>query len=173
MESAQSGSVLVSSDRSTSTSSSPSSGFPRPARPWRAVRFAQYGGGKGANQAVAAARLGAAVAFVGAVGGDEMGAEAIGRVARRGHRRDGSRAWAAPTGVALIVVDRRARTRSRSPPGANARSQPVGFVDSALAADSAASAAPVELDGQARIPPISRSATTPSSPARAMHASTA
>ena len=45
-------------------------------------RFAHHGGGKRANQAVAAARLGAAVSFVGAVGDDDMGDEAVARAAR-------------------------------------------------------------------------------------------
>ncbi|MGB4209445.1 MAG: PfkB family carbohydrate kinase, partial [Thermovirgaceae bacterium] len=43
---------------------------PRPGETLLGGRFSMAGGGKGANQAVAAARLGASVAMVGAVGGD-------------------------------------------------------------------------------------------------------
>ena len=46
--------------------------------------FERHDGGKSANQAVAAARLGTSVAFVGAVGDDDLGAEAIAALEREG-----------------------------------------------------------------------------------------
>ena len=44
--------------------------------------FGRFHGGKGGNQAVAAARLGAPVALVAALGDDEFGDEALGRARR-------------------------------------------------------------------------------------------
>jgi ribokinase len=85
-------------------------------------RFARHGGGKGANQAVAAARAGARVRFVGAVGDDDFGAEAVAELAREGidigaiARLDGQ-----ATGVALIAVDREGRNQIAVASGANAR----------------------------------------------------
>ncbi len=66
--------------------------------------FARHHGGKGGNQAVAAARLGAAVSFVGAVGDDDFGADA--RAALERERVDTTylATVSQPTGVALIVV---------------------------------------------------------------------
>src|SRR5437773_713850 len=67
--------------------------------------FARYAGGKGANQAVAAARAGARVSFVGRHGDDEFG-----RAAKAGLRDEGIdvrhfRACAdAPSGIALILI---------------------------------------------------------------------
>lgn len=63
-------------------------------------------GGKGANQAVAAARLGASVSFVGCVGADEQGPQMVANLQREGIdtsrvRTDGS----AHTGTALIMVE--------------------------------------------------------------------
>jgi ribokinase len=69
-------------------------------------RLERSGGGKGANQAVAAARAGAAVALVGAVGDDDLGADAL--AALRAEGVDVAAVRRIPgvaTGVALIVVD--------------------------------------------------------------------
>jgi ribokinase len=83
--------------------------------------FARHGGGKGANQAVAAARAGASVAMVGAVGADDLGDEALRELAAEGidvsavARLDG-----VPTGVAAIVVDARGENLVAVASGANA-----------------------------------------------------
>ena len=49
--------------------------LPRPGETVSGARFSRVPGGKGANQAVAAARLGAEVAFLGCVGRDEHAGE--------------------------------------------------------------------------------------------------
>jgi ribokinase len=67
--------------------------------------FSRHPGGKGANQAVAAARMGATVTFVGAVGDDELGASALRDLEAAGV--DVSRCLTlggVPTGVALVIV---------------------------------------------------------------------
>ncbi|WUK45767.1 PfkB family carbohydrate kinase [Nocardioides sp. NBC_00368] len=62
-------------------------------------------GGKGANQAVAASRLGARVRMVGAVGSDADGAAALETIRTAGVDVTAVRAVDAPTGTALIAVD--------------------------------------------------------------------
>ena len=63
-------------------------------------------GGKGANQAVAAARLGAAVRMVGCCGDDEFGRRLRAGLAAEGVNASGVRAVAgAASGLALITVD--------------------------------------------------------------------
>ena len=82
--------------------------------------YEQHPGGKGGNQAVAAARLGAAVTFVGAVGGDDLGRRARDALAADGV--DLSRLVVLedePTGVALILVDRTGENRIAVAGGAN------------------------------------------------------
>ena len=62
-------------------------------------------GGKGANQAVAAARDGAAVTMVGAIGGDALGQGALDLLRQAGVNLDRVRTVEATTGCAAIVVD--------------------------------------------------------------------
>ncbi len=70
--------------------------------------FERHGGGKGANQAVAAARLGVRVGLIAAVGGDAVGEEAIAELRHEGIDVSGvTRLGGVSTGVALIVVDDR------------------------------------------------------------------
>jgi ribokinase len=83
-------------------------------------RFAMVDGGKGANQAVAAARLGADVALVARVGQDHFGQQALATYRREGLVTD----WILsdpqhPTGVALILVDEQGRNSISVASGAN------------------------------------------------------
>jgi ribokinase len=94
--------------------------LPAPGETVAGGRLERSGGGKGANQAVAAARAGAAVALVGAVGADDLGADALAELRGEGvevaavARLDG-----VATGVALIVVDREGRNQIAVASGAN------------------------------------------------------
>ena len=83
-------------------------------------RFSRHGGGKGANSAVAAARLGAHVAMVGAVGRDPFGDEALELLEREGIETGGVARAGAPTGVALINVDAAGENQIAVASGANA-----------------------------------------------------
>jgi ribokinase len=80
--------------------------IPSPGETVTGGQFVMAAGGKGANQAVAAARLGAQVTFVAKVGGDMFGEQAV-----EGYRREGIvtdlilRDPENHTGVALIMVD--------------------------------------------------------------------
>jgi len=76
-------------------------------------------GGKGANQAVAAARLGAAVEFIGAVGSDDYGRAARQNLLGHGIDLSGLATVEAHTGVALIMVDGHGRNLICVAPGAN------------------------------------------------------
>jgi len=79
-------------------------------------------GGKGANQAVAARRLGAEVRLVGAVGEDAAGAEVRDRLTALGIGTDGLASVAGvATGTALVLVDAEGRNQIGVAPGANHR----------------------------------------------------
>lgn len=77
-------------------------------------------GGKGANQAVAARRLGAEVRMIGCVGDDEAGEDMRRGLAAEGIGVDGlATAPGVATGTALIFVDREGRNMIGVAPGAN------------------------------------------------------
>ncbi len=87
--------------------------------------FARHDGGKGGNQAVAAARLGATVAFVGAVGDDTFGRNAREALVREGVAVDHlATAPGEATGVALIVVADGGENQIAVASGANAAVSP-------------------------------------------------
>ncbi|MFW6189709.1 MAG: ribokinase [Planctomycetota bacterium] len=99
--------------------------LPRPGETVLGGDLNRAGGGKGANQAVAAARAGGQVSFIGRVGEDEFG-----ETTRRNLRREGVGVEHlrtdedAPSGVALIMVDRAGENLIAVAPGANARLSP-------------------------------------------------
>lgn len=112
--------------------------LPRPGETVLGDDHRQFPGGKGANQAVAAARLGAAVEFVGRVGADAHGdhlratlaAERVGLAALGTDE-------AAPTGLAMIAVDPDGDNLIVVSPGANGR-LPDADVERAVGASSSA-----------------------------------
>lgn len=86
---------------------------------------ARIPGGKGANQAVAAARLGASVAMIGAVGTDDMGDALLGVLASEGIDASGvARVADRPSGVALVAVDEAGENQIVVAAGANATVTP-------------------------------------------------
>lgn len=94
--------------------------IPAPGETVLGTSYAEHPGGKGLNQAVAAARSGARVAFVAAVGADAAGERLRRVLADDGIDATGVRTVDAPTGRALIVVDERAENSIVVVPGANA-----------------------------------------------------
>ena len=87
--------------------------------------YARHPGGKGANQAVAAARAGGAVAMIGRVGADAFGDALTHGLQADGVRTDGVLALPdVPTGVAFISIDPSAQNTIIVAPGANARLAP-------------------------------------------------
>lgn len=120
--------------------------LPRPGETVLGGTFASHGGGKGANQAVAAARAGGAVTFIARVGGDAFGDTALTAwrndgIATELVRRDAS----APSGVALILVDDKAENCIAVAPGANDRLD-AADVEAGRGTIAAASAVLIQLE---------------------------
>ena len=94
--------------------------LPRPGETVLGSGYAQHMGGKGANQAVAAARLGAAVHFVGAVGTDSAGDLTVQSLEAEGVDCTAvARSSDAASGVAVITVDDQGENQIAVASGAN------------------------------------------------------
>jgi len=94
--------------------------FPQPGETVVGSRFLTYPGGKGANQAVAAARMGAATAMVGRVGDDVFGPQLIDTLTASGINVDGvAVAQGTTSGIAVINIDESAQNQIIQILGAN------------------------------------------------------
>ncbi|WP_445159525.1 ribokinase [Mycobacterium sp. Dal123C01] len=93
--------------------------LPRPGETVLASSLSYAPGGKGGNQAVAAARAGARVQFVGAVGDDAAAEPLRTHLSANGVGLDATVAVPGPSGTAIIVVDAGAENTIVVAPGAN------------------------------------------------------
>lgn len=104
--------------------------MPRPGETVLGERFVTVPGGKGANQAAAAARLGASVEMIGRVGTDTFGPALIANMRAQGVGVDHvALDERASTGVALIVVDDEGENSIVVVPGANGRVSKADLLD--------------------------------------------
>ncbi|MEB3020661.1 ribokinase [[Mycobacterium] crassicus] len=94
--------------------------LPDPGETVLATAVATTPGGKGANQAVAAARAGARVQFVGAIGDDDAGLLLRRHLQNNGVGTDGLTTMPGPSGSAVITVDPSGENTIVVAPGANA-----------------------------------------------------
>lgn len=130
--------------------------LPAPGETVTGGTFVLAPGGKGANQAVAAARLGAQVTLVAKVGRDVFGDQAI-----EGYRREGiDTQWIfrdprEATGVALILVDKQGENLISVASGANHALEPG---DIERAAETIRAAGAVMLQLEIPLPAVARAA---------------
>jgi len=102
--------------------------FPAPGETLTALGMAQFHGGKGSNQAVAAARAGGRVALIAALGADHAGQAAQALWAAEGIAAQAVQTTSAPTGAATILLDAAGENQIIIIPGANAElTLPPGF----------------------------------------------
>src|SRR4051794_9097047 len=98
--------------------------LPRPGETAGGGVFAVHPGGKGGNQAVAAARLGADVVMLAALGDDDHGHDARADLEREGINVGFVETVDAATGIAVVLVDETAENLIALAPGANAALAP-------------------------------------------------
>jgi ribokinase len=130
--------------------------IPAPGETVTGGTFMRAQGGKGGNQATAAARAGAEVTFVARVGDDELGEAAIaGLQAESIEVGFVTRDPGHPTGVALILVDRSGENAISVAPGANANLS-IGDVEAARPAIESADVLLMQLETP--LPAVERAA---------------
>jgi ribokinase len=93
--------------------------LPRPGETMLGTDFVMVPGGKGANQAVAAARAGASCAFLGAIGSDAFGVTLRARITAAGVDTGHLRVVYGASGVALVMVNAEGENAIVVTPGAN------------------------------------------------------
>lgn len=93
--------------------------LPRPGETLLGTNFATGPGGKGANQAIAAAKAGGTVQFIGAVGSDDFGTRLRNALVSGGVGVEGLRTGPGPSGIAAITVDAAAENTIIVVAGAN------------------------------------------------------
>lgn len=129
---------------------------PQPGETILATDFHTFPGGKGANQAVAAARMGGAVKMIGRVGTDGFGQSLLQTLAKDGvDAAHVQRDPEAPTGVALITVNAAGENTIVVVSGANARMTPE---DISSAEPILSSAAVLVLQLETPLPVVARAA---------------
>lgn len=106
--------------------------LPTPGETLLALDYAEHAGGKGLNQAVACARMGARTAFVGCVGRDDAGDFLRNVLEREGIDTSRLRTVDSPTGRAFINVDQKGENSIVVVSGANAEVTPVELPEAAV-----------------------------------------
>lgn len=106
--------------------------LPRPGETLLGADFVTVPGGKGANQAIAAARAGAACTFLGAIGSDAFGVTLRARITAAGVDTSQLRVAYGASGVALVMVNAEGENAIVVSPGANATM--TGLTDPELTA---------------------------------------
>jgi ribokinase len=157
--------------------------IPRPGETLLGGQFVTAAGGKGANQAVGAARAGGAVTFIGRIGNDAIGEKALAGLRRdRINVRHIVRDPVSPSGVALIFVDAQGQNSIAVAGGANGRlsvsdirrAAPVikaaGFLLAQLETPLPTVTAAVQCAARARVPVILNPAPAQPLPARLLRA---
>ena len=103
--------------------------LPSPSQTQIAYGMEEVSGGKGANQAVAAARLGAEVCMLGCVGNDGFAATLKNNLARENIDTQWIRSVPGPSGIAIVSVDDDGENSILVVPGANGQLSPTQIDD--------------------------------------------